>query len=91
MFAKSIGLSVLLVAGCASLSSAGKGVQLTDNPNEVRTCRELGEVSAPPPYGLPDDWKIKLRNGAAELGGNRVFSNGPPLVGAASGRAYACP
>jgi hypothetical protein len=83
-------LFTILAAGCASLSAGGQRVPFTENIADVQGCKLLGNVSAPPPYGLPDDWKKKLRNGTADLGGNVVFTEGAPLIGVPSGHAYAC-
>ena len=82
-------VSSLALAACSSLSAGGQHVQYTSNPNEVSNCRPLGNVTATPPYGLPDDWKNQLRNRTAERGGNRVYSP-PPGIGAVEGQAYHC-
>lgn len=80
----------ILVAGCASLSAGGENVELTGSVDAVKACTLLGAVSADPPFGVPDDWKIKLRNQTAQLGGSRVYSAGPG-VGSVPGMAYLCP
>jgi hypothetical protein len=75
--------------GCASLSANGEKVQLTMNPNDVTKCKSLGAVSADPPFGVPDDWKVKLRNEAGELGADHVLASNPG-IGSVPGQAYDC-
>ena len=81
--------SLLTLSACATLSSAGNNVLITQNANDVKDCKLLGSVSADPPFGLPDDWMIKLRNKTGELGGNRVLANSPG-IGSVTGTAYSC-
>ncbi len=86
----SIATVAFALASCAALTTGGQRVMLTENPADVQGCALLGDVSADPPFGLPSDWKVKLRNAAAARGGNRVLSNGA-LVGSVPGTAYRCP
>ncbi len=80
-------------ASCASLSGGGHNVYLTSKPNDAKDCRLLGNVYANPPFGLPvglsDDWKAKLRNETADLGGDVVVAESPGM-GDVSGTAYSC-
>lgn len=84
-------LAVVFLAccSCSSLSAQGKGVQLTRTAADVKGCTLVGGVSADPPFAMPNDWEIKLRNEAGEKGGNRVLTDGPG-VGSVHGDAYSC-
>jgi hypothetical protein len=83
-------IACVVVTGCSSLSSAGKGVSFAGSADDVKGCRSLGDVSANPPFVLPGDWKVKLQNKTGELGGNRVVADSPG-IGAVHGVAYSCP
>lgn len=81
----------ILATGCASLSAQGQKVQIVSDASSVRTCRSLGKVQATPPYGVPDDWKVQLRNESGKLGGNKILAQDPGLsVGSVEGEAFTC-
>jgi hypothetical protein len=82
-------LAALVLGGCASLSPAGSKVALVSSADDVKGCQSLGQVTASPPFGTPDDWKVKLRNEAGVLGADRVYSSGPG-IGSVNGQAFAC-
>jgi predicted PP-loop superfamily ATPase len=88
LFAGALALSL---CGC-SLSAGAAHVVVVDELAIVKPCRSLGLVSAPPPFLLPDDWRIKLRNQAAALGGDTVYAKTPGLltVGSIDGEAFVC-
>jgi hypothetical protein len=89
--AGSVLLVVLPLCGCVSLSSGGANVRLVDDASLVKSCRSVGMVSASPPFNLPSDWKIKLRNQAAERGGDTAYAKSPGLsVGSVDGEAFVC-
>jgi hypothetical protein len=75
-------------AGCATLSLKGERVRTTTADSDVKGCKLLGEVSAPPPYVGPSDAEFKLRNQAADLGADVVLMQ--TGVGSATGRAFDC-
>lgn len=83
-------LLIILFSGCALISSEGEKVKLVINSNHTMGCKLLGTVKAYPPYGLPSDWKIKLRNKTAELGGDTVFATPPGLTVIVEGEAFDC-
>ena len=85
-------ISILsFLPACASLTAGGEKVTLTENRADVLKCRAVGKVVAKPPYALASDWKKKLRNASAELGGNAVFTEGAGLKSDVEGEAYVCP
>ena len=59
-------LSILTFIGCASLTSEGAKVRVTNNPQATASCKFLGSVK-----GKFDN---DLRNEAAKLGANLVFN-----------------
>ncbi len=80
----------LIFCGCASLTSEGERVKLSQNKEDSKDCLFIKQVQAHPPYGLPRDWKYKLRNEAARVGANLVFVKSTPVFGSVSGEAYKC-
>jgi hypothetical protein len=83
--------SLAFCAGCASLTPAGATVRhvAMADASAVRTCRPIGKVVSSPPYALPDEWRIQLRNQTAQLGGDTVVS-GEPGLGTVEGMAFRC-
>ena len=76
---------------CASLSPNGERVLRVENPAIVKDCKNVGQVSSHPPYGLPDDWEKQARNETATLGGDTVLAESPGLKpGNVHGTAYLC-
>jgi len=82
-------LTGFLLTACTSLSTGGENVNLTSTPEQVNECEYVGEVTAYPPFITPTDWKKKLRNAAAEIGGDTVYAE-TPGIGTATGKAYKC-
>ena len=78
------------LTSCISLSMEGEKVRLTSNPNVVKNCKFIGDVKAYPPYVLPSDWEIKLKNATGKKGGNVVFASSPSLSVTVRGEAYYC-
>jgi hypothetical protein len=62
---------VLFGQGCASLTPEGAKVRITNNPQATVGCKFLGEVKG--------KFENELRNEAAELGANLVFSATQPV------------
>ncbi len=83
--------ALFFLPACASLTAGGEKVTLTEMRTDVQKCSSRGKVVSTPPYALPSDWKKKLRNAAAELGGNWVFTEGAGLKSDVNGEAYLCP
>jgi len=84
-------VSLLPPTGCAFLSVAGERVKMTKEYEVIKDCRSLGKVSSTPPYGLPNEWKTKLRNEAGDLGGDTVWYEDPSFGEAEIvGEAYLC-
>ncbi len=91
-----LGLLVLgiVLVGCVSLTSEGKKVRITSNPEAVKGCAFLGNVRSTSTLsgnveGLAASANEKtLQNDAAALGGNVIYviSSGRH----ASGEAYRC-
>jgi hypothetical protein len=79
-----VGLSVLLLAGCATLTPEGAKVRITNNPQATAGCKFLGNVK-----GKFDN---DLRSEAAKLGADVVFNmtqpNEPHIW--QHGEAYSC-
>ena len=92
----------LLAIGCATLTAAGQKVRVTANSEVVRGCRYIGEVKGSERFfgGLSgqgiaeDNAVIRLKNRAAEMGGNVVLMTTATTNTSGSsqrGEAYACP
>lgn len=89
---RSIFAAVVLLAlgtGCVSPTLRGAKVQLTQAESDVAGCKFLGQVEARPPFVVPNDYKIKLQNAAAELGADVVL-HGTAIIGTQVGDAYDC-
>ena len=72
--------------GCVELTPGGRTVTLTGTVTDVRDCRTVGAVRDREGIG---PWKTRLRNEAATLGADTVYTTGPGL-GFAEGVAYDC-
>ena len=81
---------VLFLSSCASLNEKGKKVRLTHFDGEVKNCLRIQEVSTLPPYILPSDWKIKIRNAAGVVEADTVLTDSFPLSPKIKGQAYKC-
>jgi len=79
----------VLATGCVSPTLRGAKVQLTTSEGDVAGCKYLGQVEAPPPFVVPNDYKIKLQNAGAEIGADVVF-HGTAIIGTQVGDAYDC-
>jgi hypothetical protein len=64
---------VASAVGCASITPAGDQVRLTNNPQATAGCQFLGNLKV-----ASDD--NKLRNQAASLGANVVYSYSRPFL-----------
>jgi hypothetical protein len=85
-------LTLLLLATPAhavQLTALGSVVKLTTDEVAVRGCELKGQIAAHPPYVLPNDWEIQLRNQAGDLGANTVLHKRPGF-GNVKGTAYIC-
>jgi hypothetical protein len=83
-------ICVITLSGCASLNEKGKRVRLTHVEDEVKNCLRIQEVSTLPPYLLPSDWKIKIRNAAGKVGADTVLADSFPLSPKVKAQAYKC-
>lgn len=81
---------VLILSSCASLNDKGKNVKLTHSAEDVKSCVSIQEVFCDPPYSLPSDWKIKIRNAAGEVGADTVLTTSSPWSPRVRGKAYKC-
>jgi Domain of unknown function (DUF4156) len=89
--------SLLALSGCivTSLSVTGQRVRITSNPETVRGCKFVGNVSGSDVWNGRDENVLnEIRNKAGELGADVVFltqSSNQVFVGAhAIGEAYRC-
>jgi len=84
--------SLLLCAACATTAAPGaEKIRITTSPKDVEGCKLIGDVNAPGPFNLPDDWKTQLRNATLAAGGDVVFRTGPlALTDHVTGMAYRC-
>ena len=73
----------------AKLTALGGNVRLTTDETAVEGCEALGDVVAKPPFVLPDDWQVKLRNAGGDLGATIVWHT-KPSIGQVTGKAYRC-
>lgn len=88
---KRVSVLILLVVFCSScrtLSLAAEKVRITAHETDVASCRYIGDVEARPPYPTSQDWQIQLRNAAALLGADVVYTR--DRVGKVVGKAYDC-
>jgi hypothetical protein len=83
-------VSILALSSCASLNDKGKSVGLTHSEEDVKNCLSIQDVSAYPPYALPSDWKIKIRNAAGKVGADTVLTTPSPWTPTVTGKAYKC-
>ncbi len=83
-------VSSLFFSSCATLNEKGKKVRLTHTESEVKNCLRIQEVSTLPPYILPSDWKIKVRNAAGAVEADTVLTDSFPLSPKVKGQAYKC-
>ena len=79
-------------ARCATTVAPGaEKVRVTTNAKDVEGCRLIGQVDAPGPFNMPNDWKIQLQNATLAAGGDTVFRTGPlAMTKHVSGMAYTC-
>ena len=77
-------------AQAAKLTTLGGMVRLTTDEAVVRDCTLLDAVVTRPPYIMPDDWKVQLRNKGGDVGANYVLHKRPG-IGNVMGKAYLCP
>lgn len=90
-------LAVLFICSFAVVPSAlatkltdlGAVVRLTTDEAAVSGCESKGEVASHPPYVMPDDWQVQLRNAGGDLGANIVLHK-KPGIGNVKGTAYLC-
>lgn len=78
------------ISSCARLNSNGKKVKLSHNTNDAKDCTFVKLVYAFPPYHTRDDWKIKIRNSAGEVGADLVVTDSSPWAPKVEGKAYTC-
>ena len=89
-------LAATLVGGCISLTPGGERVRLERNPNAVKECVALGQMSAIPKYINGTGWSQNektLRNETAQLGGDTVLilqERFGGLTARTFGEAYRC-
>ena len=76
-------------ADAAKLTALGGVVRLTTDAAVIEGCENLGPVESRPPYILPDDWQVQLRNAGGDLGADVVLYQKPMII-KAKGTAYRC-
>lgn len=74
------GFLVALLSGCATLSPKGQRVRITTNPDVVRGCEFLGNISGYSGWGGTaarslgeEQVQIEMQNKTADIGGNVLF------------------
>jgi hypothetical protein len=84
-----------LLSGCVSVSEEGQKVRVTSNPDIVKGCEFLGNVSATSGWGgaagtglAGSNTEKSLQNKTAQLHGNVLFVVASGIH--ASGEAYRC-
>jgi hypothetical protein len=82
--------AIVPAALATKLTALGSVVKLTTDEMAVSGCELKGEIASRPPYVMPDDWQVQLRNAAGDLGANAVLHK-KPGVGNVKGTAYLCP
>ena len=82
--------ATLAFAGCTTLAPNAQTVTLTHNAADVQDCKPVGNVTSDPPYVLPDDYKIQLRNQAIGLNADTVLIGGYVQMVQVHGAAYRC-
>jgi hypothetical protein len=91
-----ITLSCALLAGCASLTPAGKSVRVTYNTDLVKNCKFIKQVEGQKITWteLGDVGIVNMRNLTAEAGGDTVYVERTTRAGHAPqnalGSAYNC-
>lgn len=93
-------VGTLLLASCVSLKPEGQDVRVTSNPEIVKGCTYLGEVTGTTRYGPVGNAKTDeqsahndLKNNAGKLGANTVLlqdTTGDNWI-VKRGEAYRCP
>lgn len=98
-----IGIVALVFAcGCVSLSTGGAAVRITANPDVVKDCKFVGQVSGSDhmwggtaAQGIAEqNATAELQNKAADMGANTVFlaRSSTGFSGSSQlGEAYVCP
>ena len=94
-----LGVAVVGIAGCVSLKPEGRGVRVTANPELVRGCTYIGEVTGTTRYGpvgntATDEQSAHndLRNNAGRMGADTVLlqsTTGDNAI-VKRGEAYRC-
>lgn len=89
--------SSFLFTSCATLTSEGKRVRVTHNPEVIRDCKFIQNVKANSGWeeGTGEDQvEIKMQNETAESGGNVLFVSqnlgAKVFFSRGSGEAYRC-
>jgi hypothetical protein len=89
-------LGLLILPACVALTPEGEKVRVTNNPDVVRGCEFLSNVTATSGWGGPAgtaggtaNTEATLRNKTAKGGGNTLYLTAAGLH--ASGEAYRCP
>lgn len=78
------------LAACTTLAPNAQTVTLTHSAADVQSCKSVGNVTSNPPYILPGDYKIQLRNQAIGLNADTVLINGYLQMVQVHGAAYRC-
>ncbi len=81
----------LCASGCittVALAPGASQVRITQQANDVATCKVVGNVKAP--SDAPADMEPTIRNQAVGLGGNTIFLT-KDISGPQEGVAYRCP
>ncbi len=78
-----------LLTSCASVEPDPTTVKVTENPNDVLGCKNLGIVESPRPVVSPKDSRMgQMQTKTVRLGGNVLFVTSPNVTG--TGTAYLC-
>lgn len=91
--------AAVLTCSCTSLSTEGRKVRVTANPDVVRGCTFVGNVSGSSGWGNAaaaageESVQNQMQNETARLGGNVLFlvSSRAGFTARGVGEAYACP
>ena len=85
-----------LLTGCVSASHEGDAIRVVRNPNDVATCRSLGQIQATSGWGgflRMQVWRTtSTRNEAASRGGDTlsILGERPTLAPKTFGEVYRC-
>ena len=78
----------LLLAACATHAPGADAVRITTKADDIAGCEAVGNVHSTPPYGLPNEDYIQMRNAAVGLNADTVFVTSLAVV--SRGVAYRC-